>query len=227
MSTIPGVTIKARELETLLKVTGVSVTMTGPGGTYTGVTNTLGNLHIFNVEEGTYDVYLTKEGWFDAWDLVTFSMTNKVVTIYMLQKDKVTSVLTIHVREAVGGDPISDVELNVRFSPPGRNVILTTDYNGDAWTDATEGEQYWIYPSHPDYARNNIGPFLMPDHDITRTLALAKVSVPSPLPGIIGEGGIPQPTSFLPDWTWKDYALVLLSFGGYLLFKDELKGGKR
>lgn len=44
-----------------------------------------------------------------------------------------------------------------------------------------------------------------------------------PLPKI----DIPRPTSFLPDWTWKDYALVIGSFGAYVLFKDEFKRGNR
>lgn len=43
----------------------------------------------------------------------------------------------------------------------------------------------------------------------------------------IAKGKVPRPSGFLPDWTLKDWAIITGAFAAYLLFKDELKGGKR
>lgn len=49
---------------------------------------------------------------------------------------------------------------------------------------------------------------------------------PTPPPPLI-DIELPRPSSFMPDWTWKDWAIICGAFGAYFLFRDELRGDKK
>lgn len=152
-----------------------------------------------------------------------------------------TFMATIYVFDRSSKDPVEGASVECTITVGGFAVLISgwTDSYGNFTHDYEHEGLYHVIVEKDGYHTWEGNKIIAEKPPYNNPLISLKPIAPEPPPPpppppipppIVTEDGrlqIPRPTSFLPDWTWKDWALVIGSFGAYLLFKDELKGGKR
>jgi len=143
-------------------VSGATVTLVGPS-TYTGITDTQGDVAFFNVVSGSYTLSVSAKGYQD-WAQPVEVTTDDIISITLVSNLSVTITAQTASEKPVPGAPVA-------MTGPA-TYTDTADAQGKVTFSHVVHGTYTLTVSHPDYGTYTDSAFQVTTNDITTVVKL-------------------------------------------------------